>query len=144
MTSGRHDGPCCLAVIDVGVLATSSGAQSPHQNFPSRAQPCAPVSERLAVNGNTPLHLSCDRGFVGNVKLLLEWGADPKAVNEAGNVPSEVSPTQVETKICRFQGTSTYGTIALSTDPIPARLEHAAGARGRWLPKLRLRHSYSR
>lgn len=25
-----------------------------------------------------------------NVKLLLEWGADPTMVNEAGNVPAEV------------------------------------------------------
>ncbi|CAN0348869.1 unnamed protein product, partial [Ectocarpus sp. 12 AP-2014] len=36
------------------------------------------------VAGNTPLHLACDRGLLGNAKLLMEWGADATAKNEAG------------------------------------------------------------
>lgn len=43
-----------------------------------------------AVAGNTPLHLACDRGLVGNVRLLLEWGADVTARNEAGALPADV------------------------------------------------------
>lgn len=43
-----------------------------------------------AVAGNTPLHLACDRGLIGNVKLLLEWGAEADVKNEAGALPAEV------------------------------------------------------
>lgn len=64
----------------------ASPCSAPHLTLPHRI---------ALVAGNTPLHLACDRGLVGNVKLLLEWGADADARNETGAVPAEVSPAQL-------------------------------------------------
>ncbi|CAM9302776.1 unnamed protein product, partial [Hapterophycus canaliculatus] len=46
--------------------------------------------------GNTPLHLACDRGLLGRMRLLLKWGADADVANEAGAVPAEVGAFWLE------------------------------------------------
>lgn len=49
--------------------------------------------------GNRPIHVAARAGQVGQVELLVVWGADPGAFDSAGNTPSACARSVLPIKI---------------------------------------------
>lgn len=45
----------------------------------------------IDLKGNTPLHLSAQRGFVHLARELLKWGAQPNILDSKGHTPMEIA-----------------------------------------------------
>ena len=48
---------------------------------------CGANTNAKCKNGSTPLHIACDKGYIGIVKLLFEFNADISIQDNEGRTP---------------------------------------------------------
>lgn len=70
-------------------------------------------------NLDTPLHLACEKGHLGAVKLLLRHGADADKTNSQGLTCASKAPSRIKKLIAQYQ---TFETLDLTPVAAASRL----------------------